>query len=89
MKIEIKKIESVTKIKTTCLIVDRKKVLAIETKDDSQKEVWRAIGSATYTNAKSTILSYISIFDTIWRQKKLYENIRIVQMTNFLIPQQT
>lgn len=76
LNIEFKKIESVTKIKTTCVIVDRKKLLAIETKDDSQKEVWRAIGSATYTNAKSTIFSYISIFDTIWRQKKLYENIR-------------
>lgn len=56
--------------------MDRKTLLAIETKDDSQKEVWRAIGSATYTNVKSTIFSYISIFDTIWRQKKLYENIR-------------
>ena len=76
LNIEFKKIESVTKIKTTCVIVDRKILLAIETKDDSQKEIWRAIGSATYTNAKSTILSYISIFDTIWRQKKLYENIR-------------
>jgi two-component system, OmpR family, sensor histidine kinase VicK len=36
-----------------------------------------AIGISTYSNSKSTVLSYYSIFETLWRQTELYENIRI------------
>src|ERR671911_2090909 len=37
------------------------------------------LGTSIYSNSKSTVLSYLSIFETLWRQTELYENIR---MTN-------
>jgi signal transduction histidine kinase len=37
------------------------------------------MGTSIYSNSKSTVLSYLSIFETLWRQTELYENIR---MTN-------
>src|SRR5918995_1444739 len=37
------------------------------------------LGTSIYSNGKSTVLSYLSIFETLWRQTELYENIR---MTN-------
>jgi len=35
------------------------------------------LGTSIYSNSKSTVLSYFSIFETLWRQTELYENIRI------------
>ena len=37
------------------------------------------LGTSIYSNSKSTVLSYLSIFETLWRQTELYEKIR---MTN-------
>ncbi|MGH9912330.1 MAG: sensor histidine kinase, partial [Nitrososphaeraceae archaeon] len=34
-----------------------------------------AIGFSTYSNSKSTVLSYASIFETLWRQSELYERL--------------
>ena len=33
-------------------------------------------GLATYSNGKSTILSYASIFESLWKQAELYEELR-------------
>ncbi len=35
------------------------------------------LGTSIYSNSKSTVLSYFSIFESLWRQTELYENIRI------------
>jgi signal transduction histidine kinase len=37
----------------------------------------KILGPSIYSNSKSTVLSYFSIFETLWRQTELYENIRI------------
>ena len=34
-----------------------------------------AIGISSYSNSKSTILSYASIFETLWRQSELYDRL--------------
>lgn len=34
-----------------------------------------AIGISTYSNSKSTVLSYASIFETLWRQSELYDRL--------------
>ena len=39
-----------------------------------------AIGLATYSNSKSTVLSYVSIFDTLWKQSELREELLIRSM---------
>ena len=74
--IEFRRIEPLSEINTACIIVDKKKLLVIELKDDSKDNFLEAIGSSTYSTIRSTVFSYVSIFDTLWTQTELYENIR-------------
>ena len=34
-----------------------------------------AIGLATYSNNKSTVFSYVSIFESLWKQTELYQKL--------------
>jgi two-component system, OmpR family, sensor histidine kinase VicK len=58
------------------LIVDRASLLSAELKSDSKETSLEAIGLATYSNSKETVLSYASIFESLWNQTELYEHIR-------------
>ena len=59
------------------LIVDRKVSFVIELIDDTKATFEEAIGLATYSNSKSTALSYVSIFESLWNQTALYEQLKI------------
>jgi signal transduction histidine kinase len=61
---------------STIVIVDRKYVLATELKDDSKLLFENAIGVSTYSTSKPTILSYISIFESLWDQTEMFDNIK-------------
>jgi two-component system sensor histidine kinase VicK len=63
-------------IKTTFLIVDKKSILIIDVKDDTQENFIEAVGYATYHTSKSRTESYNFIFNTIWRQADLHESLR-------------
>jgi signal transduction histidine kinase len=63
-------------IKTTFLIVDKKSILIIDVKDDTQENFIEAVGYATYHTSKSRTESYNFIFDTIWRQADLHDSLR-------------
>ena len=54
-------------------IYDRKSLLVAELKDDSKDSSHEAMGLATYSNSTSTISSYVSIFETLWKQSGMYE----------------
>ncbi|MGA8080381.1 MAG: HAMP domain-containing sensor histidine kinase, partial [Candidatus Nitrosopolaris sp.] len=58
------------------LIVDKKYSLAVELKDDTKQTSHGAIGLATYSNSQSTVLSYASIFESLWTQTDLYQKLR-------------
>jgi signal transduction histidine kinase len=60
----------------TIVVVDRKQSLVIEKTDDSKEEFIDAVGLATYSTSKPTVLSYISIFDSLSKQVKLYEELK-------------
>src|SRR6188472_1597847 len=60
----------------TILVADRKQSLVIEKTDDSKKDFVDAVGLATYSTSKPTVLSYISIFDSLSKQVKLYEELK-------------
>ena len=64
-------------IKSILLMVDNKYLLSVELKDDLKKVFEDAIGLAIYSTSKPTILSYTSIFETLWTQTEMYENLRI------------
>ena len=57
------------------LIVDRKVSFVIELIDDTKATFEEAIGLATYSNSKSTALSYVSIFESLWNQTELYQKL--------------
>ncbi|HJT48179.1 MAG TPA: hypothetical protein VJ729_08335 [Nitrososphaeraceae archaeon] len=49
----------------------------VEVNDDTALTTNEAIGLATYSNSESTVLSYISIFETLWTQTELNaQNVR-------------
>jgi two-component system sensor histidine kinase VicK len=75
-RIEIRNIEEPLRTKVSVLIVDRASLLSAELKNDSKETSLEAIGLATYSNSKPTVLSYSSIFESLWNQTELYEHIR-------------
>ena len=62
-------------LQETILIVDGKVSFVIELIDDTKVTFEEAIGLATYSNSKSTVLSYISIFESLWKQTELYQKL--------------
>ncbi|MGH9982769.1 MAG: ATP-binding protein [Nitrososphaeraceae archaeon] len=78
--IQIRNIESAMQTRMTILVVDRTYSLVVELKDDTKDNLEEAIGLATYSNSKSTVLSYVSIFDTLWKQSELREELLIHSM---------
>jgi two-component system, OmpR family, sensor histidine kinase VicK len=61
------------KIKVITIIADRDLSLVIELKDDNKEPNTEAIGLTTYSNSEATILSYASIFETLWIQSDLQQ----------------
>ncbi|HKX96326.1 MAG TPA: ATP-binding protein [Candidatus Nitrosocosmicus sp.] len=61
---------------STIVIVDRKHVLATELKDDSKELFEEAIGVSTYSTSKPTVLSYMSIFESLWDQTEMFDNLK-------------
>jgi two-component system sensor histidine kinase VicK len=76
-KICIRSLERPLQVKMSTLLVDRKFSLTIELKDDSKDNSYDAMGLSTYSNSKSTVLSYVSIFQALWMQTSLYEEVKI------------
>jgi signal transduction histidine kinase len=75
--IEIRYTEPHLQTKVTILLIDRKYSLTVELKDDTKETSYDAIGLATYSNSKSTVLSYASIFESLWKQTEMYEQLKI------------
>jgi signal transduction histidine kinase len=81
--IDINYIEPKSGIIIKTLVVDKKHALVMELKDkeyDYSTETAAAaiaeIGISTYSNSKPTVLSYLSIFETLWRQTELFEQLK-------------
>jgi hypothetical protein len=71
--IKIKMIEPFSRSTVSVLIGGRIYSLAVELKDDSKSEISEAIGNTTYSTSKSSVLSYISMFESFMKLTKLYE----------------
>ncbi|MDP9290613.1 MAG: HAMP domain-containing histidine kinase [Thermoproteota archaeon] len=70
--------EGVTVTTVTILVIDRKESLVIE----EIPLFIDATESATYSNSKPTVLSYISIFESLWQQTELYESKEKLEKAN-------
>ncbi|MFL6432084.1 MAG: ATP-binding protein, partial [Nitrososphaeraceae archaeon] len=73
--IDVRYIEQMSETKATILVVDRKDSMVMELKDDSKTTFAEAIGLSTYSNSKAGVLSYVSIFENLWKQSELYEQL--------------
>jgi two-component system, OmpR family, sensor histidine kinase VicK len=60
----------------TIVVVDKKESLVFEKKDDSKEDFIEAVGLATYSNSKPTVLSYVSIFESLWEQVQLHQQLK-------------
>jgi len=74
--IDIRYIEQMSGTKATILVGDRKESLVMELRDDSKTTFEDAIGFSTYSNSKGGVLSYVAIFENLWKQTELYEEIK-------------
>ncbi len=74
-RIDIRNIQRPLQTWVSILVVDRMLSLAVELRDDTKEASHDAIGLATYSNSKSTVLSYASIFESLWMQSELYEKL--------------
>jgi two-component system, OmpR family, sensor histidine kinase VicK len=81
-RIDIRFIGRFSQTKIRILVVDKASSLVVELKDDTKESSYEAMGLATYSNSKSTVLSYVSIFETLWMQTELYE--QLVESNNGL-----
>jgi signal transduction histidine kinase len=81
--IKLKKGFEIRRIKTTVptearskiIVADRKEYLMVELRDNLKETFIEAVGSAIFSNSKSTVLSYVTMFDSLWRQSELYEKL--------------
>lgn len=59
------------------IIIDREKILSIEMRDDSAVKLIDSIGLATYSNSLPTVMSHVSIFETLWIRSEIKEQHKV------------
>ena len=76
-EITIKSVDRSTQTSIGILVVDRNESLIVETKDDTRRDPYDAAGLAVYSNSKPIAVSYASIFESLWKQSELYEQLKM------------
>lgn len=74
--IEFRSLQSKFKHIIRITILDREKTMLIEIKDDSNDSFVHAVGLSLFIESKSTALSYVSIFDNLWNQSEMYDQLQ-------------
>jgi YHS domain-containing protein len=75
MDIKIMNLGEASRIRASILLVDRKFVLYVELKDDTKYTSYEAIGLSLFSSIRSTVISYVTIFETMWKQQELYQQL--------------
>src|SRR5918999_237199 len=75
-QIDIRSIDKSLQTHIGIIVADRRDSLIIELRDDTKENYYEAAGLAAYSNSKPIALSYASIFDTLWKQGQLYEQLK-------------
>jgi two-component system sensor histidine kinase VicK len=74
--LEIRGLDKSLQTQMGIIVVDRKESIIIELKDDEKESYHDAAGLAFYSNSRPIALSYASIFETLWKQGVLYEQLK-------------
>jgi signal transduction histidine kinase len=72
---DIRSIDKSLQTRITIILVDKKECVIVESKEDAEDNSYRAAGLTTYSNSKSIVSSYISIFESFWKQTELYQQL--------------
>ena len=75
--VDVRDMERSLLTKITIVLTDRKECIIIELKDDTKDISYTAAGISTYSNSKSIVSSYVSIFESLWKQTELYEQLKV------------
>ena len=76
-KVDIRIIDKSFRTRITIVAVDERECIIIELKDDTKDVSHAAAGLSTYSNSKSIVSSYTSIFKNLWKQTELNEQLKI------------
>jgi two-component system sensor histidine kinase VicK len=72
----IRFIQEITGTRTTILVIDKNISLVTELGDDIEESCETAAGLSTYCTDASRIFPYINIFENLWAQVGLYEQVK-------------
>ena len=75
-QLEIRSIDKSLQTQMGVVVVDRKESLIVELRDDTKENYYDAAGLAAYSNSRPIALSYVSIFESLWKQGELYEQLK-------------
>ena len=73
--INIVNLDESSRIRASFLLVDRKFFLFVGLKDDTKTYSNEAIGASMFSSIRSTVISYVTIFEIMWRQQELYQQL--------------
>ena len=76
-QVDFRVAEEKLQTRITIVLIDKKDCMIVELRDDTKDSTYYAAGLATYSNSKSIISSYVSIFESLWKQNELYEQLKI------------
>jgi signal transduction histidine kinase len=74
--IKIRYIEKMSNTKATIVVIDRKHFLVMELRDDAKDNFVEAVGQSIYSTSKAGVLSYVAIFENLWKQSELYHELK-------------
>jgi signal transduction histidine kinase len=63
--------------KSTILIIDRAHVFTSELRNNATTDIYEALSLSTYSNSKPTIESYITLFESLWKQKEFADKLKL------------
>lgn len=75
--IDIRTIDKALETRITMVIIDKKEAMIWELKDDTKDNSNDAVGMAIYSNSRSIVLSYLAIFENLWKQSGLYKQLEM------------
>jgi signal transduction histidine kinase len=75
-KIEFRNLHTTLKSLIGIIVIDREKVLLVEIKDETSIRYIDSMGLTISLEGKSAALSYFSIFDSLWKQTEIYDEIK-------------
>ena len=74
-QVDIRSIDKSLQTRITIVLVDKNECVIVELKEDTADNSYSAAGLTTYSDSKSIVSSYISIFESFWKQTELNEQL--------------